>query len=182
MRLAVDVDNCTVEWQYHWADLYATWFGKRVDAEMLARWDGCIAGTHFENMTDFFAWFDRANGWRTRPWVPGAPGALDELMSLGVDITFCTACPKEAEEATEGLLMPWLGYPTTHIDFMNAASKHLTKADVWIDDSPEVLDNLIAHGKPCIRFQQPWNKRHKGASAFATDWAGVVDLIKETYL
>lgn len=179
MRLAVDVDNVVLEWQYHWSDLYATWFARRVDAEMLMRWDGCIAGTHFKDMAEFFDWFHRANGWRTRPWVPGAPGALDELHELGVDLTFCTACPTEAEGPTTQILQPWLVYPTSHIDFLQPKSKHLCRADLWVDDSPEVLDNLAANGKKSIRFQQPWNKRHKGATAFATDWVGVVNLVKE---
>lgn len=188
MIVALDLDNTLVEWQAHWANLYHQWFG--IDPAMttfdtdgpgewrntLDEWDACLKYTHFETIDEFYQWYDKANGWATQPWTPGAQGFLYELeQHPHIDYRFVTARPTQAGalEAVQRVL-PWGGSLTV----TNNTSKHTVKADIWVDDAPEVLESLAANGKKAIRFAQPWNE---GVEAFAVanSWAEVLTILKE---
>lgn len=207
MIVALDLDNTLVEWQTHWANLYEQWFGPLLPVERtepeprfedfvepggdelpwfeaysawlgdpLSEWDACLKYTHFETIDEFYQWYDKANGWATQPWTPGAQGFLYELdQHPHIDYRFVTARPTQAGalEAVQRVL-PWGGALTV----TNNTSKHTVKADIWVDDAPEVLESLAANGKKAIRFAQPWNE---GVEAFAVanSWAEVLTILKE---
>lgn len=189
MIVALDLDNTLLEWQTHWADLYGRWFGLGhtdpyeyitsfgpEEVDPLAEWDACLKYTHFETIDQFYAWYDKANGWATQPWTVGAQGFLYELDSHPhINYRFVTARPTDAGyiEAIQRVA-PWGG----NLSQRDNQSKHLVKADIWVDDAPEVLESLAANGKKAIRFAQPWNE---GVEAFAVanSWADVLTILKE---
>jgi hypothetical protein len=176
VKLACDIDNVVLEWQQTWADLYAEWFGKLVPAEALQSWNACLEATHFETMDEFYEWFNHAGGWALMPNVPGAMGGLWELQKLKVPFSFCTARPKEGEPSAIRLAEKC----STTVTFLNAKSKHLAMATIWLDDSPEVLVNLVDHKKRAIRFDRPWNralpKKYESKLLVARDWSDVVEI------
>jgi 5'(3')-deoxyribonucleotidase len=176
VRLAVDVDNVTVAWQEHWLDAYPLWFDREVDHTKLGLWRCHVEGTHFPSANQFFKWMEKAGLWDDIPYVPGAAGALWELQKHPHhSFIFCTARHEGRPQETARVLAEVWDAP---IDFRNAQSKHLTKADLWVDDSPEVLASLLANGKPCIRFEQPWNVG-VDATFHARDWHEVLEIVEE---
>lgn len=158
MRFVCDIDNVIVDWQSTWSELYTLWFDREVDPAVLDTWDACIEGTHFETMGQFFQWFDQADGWSraNENLVPGALGALQILGSF-TDLVLCTARPTAGEAPAQALAARLPGRPLVY--FNNARSKHLVPGGgLWLDDSPEVLTNLVENGKRAIRFDMPWNR------------------------
>ncbi len=173
MRVAIDLDNVTVEWQAHWADLYTHWFDVYLDPTDLEGWSACLDATHFESMGEFYGWFRRARGWHTQPYLAGAQGGLLELQHAGIPFFFLTARPKEGEDAARMIAAEW----GTTVQFQHAGSKHLAPSTVWVDDSPEVLASLEAHGKTSVRFEQPWNVDVTATHTAAT-WPALVAVLK----
>lgn len=174
MRVAVDIDNTVQEWQGRWVELYTHWFDREVDPAVVDTWDALVTGTHFETAAEFFAWFDRAGGWNDLEYVPGAAGGLYQMQQLRIPFFFVTAREPEGQVPALKFANEW----GTHVQFLNAKSKHLAKADLWIDDSPEVLANLADHGKTAIRFEQPWNHGAPATHSAAT-WPEIIEILKE---
>lgn len=175
MRVAVDVDNVVEDFQNGWAEQYALWFDREPDPTKMGQWDALVTATHFETAGQFWSWFQRADVWSKLPPVPGAQGGLEWMKDHpSVHFLFVTARPPHGEAATAKLAANW-SVPAV---FLNDTSKHLAKADIWIDDSPSVLANLHANAKPAIRLERPWNE---GAPATfsAPHWPGILDILKE---
>jgi|CXWL01.1.fsa_nt_gi 5'(3')-deoxyribonucleotidase len=174
MRVAVDIDNVTLEWQYHWADLYQHQFDVEIPLARLATWDACLTETVFESMAEFYEWFNEADGWRTQPFVPGVQGALRWIGKMpDCRFLFVTARPPSGERAALALA----GQFQVPVEFRNDLSKRLVRADIWVDDSPEVLADLAAAGKRAIRFVRPWNEGSP-ATYSAGNWPDVMSYIK----
>ena len=177
MRIAIDLDNVVVDWQNRWADLYEQWFDVKIPAVKRATWNACMDETHFESMDQFYNWFFVAGGWDIS-YLKGAQGALYQLSQRpNTFIHFCTSRPPAGRASAADLAGKW----STRVDFLNNASKHLSKADVWIDDSPEVLENLAANGKQAIRFEQPWNKSCTAFTHTAKNWREVLAILDKEY-
>lgn len=175
MRVALDLDNVVVDFHTRWTTMYRTWFGQ--DATHQDEWDGIVTGTHFEDEAEFFTWFDRTYGWDDLPWIEGAPGGIDNLLSSGHAIVFVTARhTHEARMATTRWLResPW---PDIPLRFSN--SKFEVPAGLWIDDSPQVIEGLERAGKDVIVFDQPWN-RHLEDFVRADSWAEVLEWVELT--
>lgn len=161
MRIAIDLDNVAVEWQYHWMVLYNQWFGTELTKADGDSWDACTTKTHFNSMDEFYRWFESADGWKTQPFVPGAQGFLYNLDRICKDSAgihsylFVTSRPTPAGKlAAKDLAASLYG---SQVAFADDNSKQQQNADIWIDDSPAVLASLEQAGKKSIRFNRPWN-------------------------
>ena len=182
-RIGVDLDNTTLDWQGHWADLYALWFDRYVDPAVLDTWNACIDGTHFDSMVEFYDWFAKADGWRTLPYLPGALGGLDTLLSAGHNIEFITARPKAAEGDTWEWFRGQRWGQHRRCEMSITRGKWQIPCSVYVDDAPEMIEGLLEHGKTVIVFDRPWNRQkftaQPGRLHRALDWAGVVKLVEE---
>lgn len=175
MRIAIDIDNVVLRWQDRWAELYELWYGKKIPAAKLTTWNACLDETHFTSMGEFYDWFLDADGWNMQ-YVPGALGALRTLKQEATHrLMFVTSRPLAGQVSAYRLAAE----RGIRVEFRGNTAKHLTKADVWIDDSPEVLASLVENGKTCIRFEQPWNKDCTTFTHTAKNWAAVLQILKE---
>jgi 5'(3')-deoxyribonucleotidase len=174
MRIAVDIDNTTLDWQGTWVDAYHQWFDLWVPLDVQNTWNAAIDGTHFDGWDEFWHWFKAAKVWDQMPYVPGAAGALHQLPRLGHQFLFCTARPDHGQRTAVELANAW----GTVVDFHNDQSKHLSKADLWIDDSPHAIANLMANGKRVIKLERPWNTEVPAYKS-APDWPAVLEILKE---
>jgi hypothetical protein len=183
MKIGVDIDNVTLEFQPFWAEVYEEWFGVAVDPEVLKDWDALIAGTHFKSGTAFFDWFARAGGWERMPWEKGAPGGIDALLERGHSVTFVTARSNpQSVEATKRWFAnsPWgkqLGVQlVTH-----AERKSTVPCSIYVDDAPHNVEEIVNAGKPAIVFDKPWNQELVTGDLVlrAYSWFEVVSLIED---
>lgn len=175
MRVAIDIDNTLLDWQARWAELYKQWWGRYVPLAVTSRWDGCLSGTKFTSMDEFYEWFTAAGGWTTMEWIHGAQGAIWDLKRAGHELMLVTSRPV-AGEASARELASALGLP---LYFYGNKDKHRAPADLWIDDAPEVLENLAANNCKAIVFDQPWNDGLDGDPyhQVAFGWDEVVELV-----
>lgn len=172
MKIGVDIDGVTADFQGGWAKAYEVWYGKQIDPEALKSWDACFDETHFKDEADFWAWTDEANIWRNLDPIPGALGAIRELRKDGHDVVFITHRHENARMATQDWIRRHV-VPMPELHF----TKHKWTVDrqVYIEDSPKGLLQLVERKPYVIRFQQPWNE---GAPGLPADgWAEVVDMI-----
>jgi hypothetical protein len=177
MRLAIDVDNTVLDWQYTWADEYQLWFDEWLDPVKLGEWGAALTATHFDTWDEFWDWFNTAKVWDKMDPVPGAFGALHAFKAHKIPFLFCTARPDSGRATAYDLAHQW----GTVVDFRNDQSKHLSRADLWIDDSPGALQNLADNGKPAIKLVRPWNVGAPATFEAAT-WPEIVNIIMEENL
>lgn len=159
MRFVCDIDNVILDWQGTWAKLYQLWYGTEITDVQLEEWDACLKYTRFENMGEFYRWFEDAFGWLdvSKNPVPGALGGLDDAGQI-CQTVLCTSRPEVGQIEASALARHLPGRP--HVYFRNNTSKHLVPGgSVWLDDAPEVLTSLVENGKLAIRFDRPWNRK-----------------------
>lgn len=185
MIVGVDLDGVMVDFQYHWAELYMSYFDAGDlfekfldDDDPLNKYDALLELTHFEDAAEFFEWFYRAGGWRDQPYLRGSRGGIDRLRANGHEVKFITNRPPEAEQATYDWLdrSPW-PWAKLHI----RADKHMVRADVYVDDTPAMVELLVENGKKVIVFDQPWNQEVEqgGPVRRARGWGAVVQAVNE---
>jgi hypothetical protein len=127
-------------------------------------------------MAQLYDWFWQAGGWDDMGYVPGALGTLSDLLAERKhSLVLVTSRPALGHRSARQLGARF----AVPVEFRGNTAKHLTKADVWIDDSPEVLGSLVENGKTCIRFEQPWNKDCTTFTHTARNWAAVLEVLKE---
>ena len=148
---------------------------------MVVRWDGLHRLAGFDDMDEFWDW---AHGGDRRPSIfrhlELLPGALDTLRALdaeGHDVVIVTTKPEWAVHET----LHWIAehaLPTheVHITLRKAD----VACDVYLDDSPVVLPELVAARPDALvcRFVRPWNDPVDGA-VDTVDWAGFHLIVTE---
>ncbi|MDG2111505.1 MAG: hypothetical protein P8N02_02695, partial [Actinomycetota bacterium] len=144
LRLGIDLDGVVAEFNAGWMQRHRDDFGSELHPSLVTTWDGLHTLAGFGDMTEFWDW---AAGDHERPSVfrhlDPYPDALDTLMALrhhGHDIVIITAKPDWAVPDT----LRWLadhGIPALEVHFQE--EKHTVECDVYLDDSPLVLPNLV---------------------------------------
>lgn len=182
MIIGVDLDGVVVDFQNTWAELYIEYFDHWIAPEALDKYDALLDETHFENIQEFYAWFHRASGWHKLPYLPGSRGGVDAILAAGHEVRFITARPWNAKIPTDDWLMlsPWSGTREVRLHVLsNGESKGTIKCDIYIDDTPSVIDDLVKQAKQVIVFDQAWNRDvHNGHYVRrARDWDDVVQLV-----
>lgn len=179
MIVGVDLDGTTVDFQYHWANLYIDYFDVDIPAPKLDEYDALLSYTHFKDAGHFFKWFARAGGWKNQPYILGARGGVDALLDAGHRVRFITDRPANAVNATWDWFneSPWALETELHI----RPDKHMVPCDVYIDDTPRKIQELLDVGKRVIVFDQPWNQEVEDGKEYcwrAYDWKDVVSLVR----
>lgn len=178
-----DLDGCVVDFQFTWAQLYDDYFDTSLVKDHwsgllhLNQYDAILNLTHFESYGEFFAWFYKAGGWKMQPYIVGARGGVDSLKLLGHRVKFITNRPAEAEPGTWEWLArsPWPG-----MELFVRADKWNVRADVYVDDTPKMIEQLADNGKKVIIFDQPWNQDVETDDeqiVRAKSWQEVVTLV-----
>lgn len=181
-RIAIDIDNVTLNWQRRWIELYQTWFGEVLDIENLGTWTACVDETHFETSAEFFTWFDGARGWDDMDWVRGAPGAIQDLARQHSIVFVTSRHTDEAHNATVRWFRQWEHLWDGAQLRTKAGNKLSTPSSIHIDDSPHVIEQFVEAKRPIIIFDQPWNKDvHEGTGPVwrARGWTDVLEIIEE---
>jgi 5'(3')-deoxyribonucleotidase len=181
MRLGIDLDGVVADFDGGWMSRYREEFGagpRLSHAEPGAPqvvWDGLHQVTHFPDMDTFWEWVHSRHLFRHLDPLPGALEGLAKLASDGHDIVILTAKPDRAVPDT----LHWLAdhqVPTREIHFIH--DKHRVACDAYLDDSPLVLPELVAHHPTALvcRMVAPWNEPVAGAVDVA-DWSEFLGVV-----
>lgn len=172
MRLAIDLDGVVCDFNAGWMELHKAEFGSELKPEMVVTWNNLHELGGFADMNMFWKWAqatdDRPSIFRHLEPFPDAIETLYSLHDDGHAIVIVTAKPRWAIPDT----MRWIAdheLPTEeiHIRFR----KYRVACDVYLDDSPIVLPQLLRHRPEATvcRMIRPWNEPLDGAVDI-TDW------------
>jgi 5'(3')-deoxyribonucleotidase len=181
LRLGIDLDGVVTDFNSGWIALHNAEFGGSLHPDMVTMWDGLHRLAGFDDMDRFWEW---ARGGDRRPSIfrhldllPGALDTLRRLDAAGHEIVIVSTKPDWAVHET----LHWLAerkIPTREIHF--SFRKHDVACDVYLDDAPVVLPDLLAHHPEATvcRFVRPWNRPIPGAIDIRT-WDEFHDLVTE---
>lgn len=178
MKIALDLDGVLADFEQHVFDQYHKWYGRAVPKKARVVWNSVFEKTHGDEKKTWQWLMQIPDFWATIPVIPGAPGGVLDLLLDGHEIIILTHRPRSSVNQTQHWIDSWwparYQHPRVHwIDGFKGA----IDADVYVDDSPEVLESFQNSPKPCIRFAQPWNRGVK-ATAVASNWTELLTLIK----
>lgn len=172
MRLGIDLDGVVCDFNAGWMELHRSEFGTELIPEMVVTWDNLHELGGFADMGAFWAWAkanaDRPSIFRHLEPYPNAIETMHALRTAGHRIVIVTAKPRWAISDT----LRWIAdhdLPTEEIHVRYR--KHTVDCDVYLDDSPIVLPELLRHrsGAAVCRMIRPWNGPLDGAIDIA-DW------------
>lgn len=173
------MDGVICDFNAGWMEQHKAEFGSDLRPEMVDTWDNLHELGGFADMAAFWRW---ARGSAERPSVfrhlEPFPQALETLLALrddGHQIVIVTAKPRWAVPDT----LRWLAdheVPTSEIHIAHRKSR--VACDVYLDDSPIVLPDLVTHrpGARIYRMVRPWNVPVAGVVDVA-DWASFRALV-----
>jgi 5'(3')-deoxyribonucleotidase len=181
LRLGIDLDGVVADFNAGWTALHNAEFGGELTADMVTMWDGLYELGGFDDMDAFWAW---ARGNEHRPSIfrhlDLLPGAIETLRRLDAEdhqIVIVSTKPDWAIHET----MHWLAdheIPTreVHLTF----TKHLVDCDIYLDDAPGVLPDLVEHHPDALvcRFVRPWNRPVAG-TVDVHNWAEFHAIVTE---
>jgi 5'(3')-deoxyribonucleotidase len=181
LRLGIDLDGVVADFNAGWTALHRHEFGSTVEPSMVTTWNGLADLGGFTDMNEFWRWA-QGNGQRPTLFrhLEPYPHALDTLRTLrrrGHRIVVITTKPGWAVYDT----FRWLAdneMPTTEVHITDTKSD--VDCDVYLDDSPHVLPDLVANRPDAIvcRFVRPWNDALDGTVDVA-DWAEFHQVVTE---
>ena len=166
LRLGIDMDGVMCDFNSGWMRLHAEEFGSELRPEMVTGWNGLDKLGGFADMDAFWEWGrgrdDRPSIFRHLEPFPGALETMQRLAVAGHRIVVLTAKPDWAVPDA----LRWLAdheIPTREIHIAHA--KHLVACDVYLDDSPIVLEALVDRRPKAtvLRMVRPWNRPLPGA-------------------
>ena len=158
LRIALDLDGVLADTMRLWIKLWRRRTGQMIEFEDLDEWDfwrrlGISEGKFMDVMND--AW----RLWRIMP--PTESSLSDKVRKIKrfgrVDIV--TARPR----VTERYVLNWLRLHEIPYDeyvwIRSCREKPRLNYDVYIDDSPLIVDGCMRRGRLLILYDRPWNRR-----------------------
>lgn len=183
--LGVDLDGVVADFYGGLKPIAAEWTGRPVEelpdevSYGLTEW-GIVDEVDYERVHRF-AVVDRGLFASLNP-IPEAAATLRRLSRDGIRIRIIThrLYIKHTHETTIHQTVAWLDYhgvPYWDICFMDA--KGAVGANLYIDDSPDVIEDLRSGGHDAIVFTGPTNKAVAGPRA--DSWNQLEQLIRERW-
>lgn len=190
MRIGLDIDNVVGDFTGHINRCYENWFGEPCPMpDPWPAWDSYKLSPHFQSWAgDLAPWCDKARIWEHMPLIDGAFAGIDRLLGQGHELMFLTArdgdeCIDQTKAWFSREIFARFGRKNRLALRSNAlcvglqGNKASVPCSIYVDDSVDELEALKAAGKSTIRFEWPWNKPYKGATASAKDWRMLVEII-----
>jgi len=167
LTLAVDMDSILVDLLGHWLQAIEDDTGVRISTDQVLDWDmSSVAGLIPMDKEKVLAYLQRPGFFLEAPAMPGAIEALRNLCAdHEVLIVSCPCSPNSAKEKLEWLAK-WCPFISAkNVLLVGSGQKPRIKADVLIDDNPEILTSYKrAHPETlCTGIAYAYN-RHLGIS------------------
>ena len=157
LRIALDVDGVLADTMRLWIRLWNREKGQKLSYEDLAEWDFWkelgISSDEFMRMMNK-AW----RMWREiPPTEPNLAEKVSKIKSFG-KLDILTARPRETEKYT----LRWLEAHRIPFDeyvwIESSRLKPNLSYDVFIDDSPRLVEGCILQRKLLLLYDRPWNR------------------------
>lgn len=178
MRLGIDLDGVVADFNTGWITRYNADFSAEVAFDAVQAWNAIPSLTHFRHMGEFWRWAQDHDGhtmFRHLETYPGAVEALWDLTRRRHRVVILTTKPPWAIHDT----FAWLAQhriPTREVHILDR--KWEVDCDVYLEDAPHNLENLVAHRTDgiVVRYVRPWN-RPVPRTEEIEDWESFVKLV-----
>lgn len=177
MRLGIDLDGVVADFVTGWTTLYNAEYAATIDPRDVDHWDAIPDLTHFAHMGDFWRWASHLDGGSLFSHLEPYAGAVDALRGLATrhSIVIVTTKPGWAIHDT----FAWISkhrIPTREVHITE--DKWMVDCDVYLDDGPHVLDDLVAHRPESVvcRYVRPWNEPVHGTIDVAS-WNEFIEVV-----
>lgn len=162
MKIAIDIDDCVMDFWRSLEHSVALEYGIELDYESNQDWEDATLKRLdiFGEGRTWWDWLqDRDWVWATFKPVPGAIGAIDMLRRQGHYIELLTKKPDWAEWT----VWKWLGRWRPAANRVTVLGLHESKAQVsdaqlLVDDNVDNVLDWVRSGRPAILFDRPWNR------------------------
>jgi uncharacterized HAD superfamily protein len=180
MRLGIDLDGVVCDFNAGWMRLHMDEFGSKLKPDMVDSWNNLHELGGFSDMPAFWKWAranaDRPSIFRHLEPYPDAIETLCALRDRGHRVVILTAKPRWAIPDT----LRWIAdheLPTEEIHIRYR--KYRVECDVYLDDSPIVLPDLVRHRPDAAvcRMIRPWNAPVEGA-VDVHDWRTFMEFVE----
>lgn len=164
MIISVDVDGVLADWEGRARALLQDEFG--LSLPVSTSWDAIKEAVSEEQWG--WLWRDPAliHLFKDTPLLPGARGALQWLQDEGHHVAISTCVPPSARIYR----LQWFeqhALPHSSMHFIDKLeNKWVVGADVYVDDSPQVLSSLLRAAQGCsgvVGVMQPWNEAFRAS-------------------
>jgi len=168
MIIGLDLDGVLADFERQLRFKYRDHYGESILVEADSKYGLVDDHMHFESHTQFWNWVDSMpDFWSSMPECQSAMGLVYDLQRDGHSIRVVTARqPTRGPEGSSCGLQTelWVGArwpsgltPSTH--YVPAAEKYKVPTQVFLDDSPEVVEALVASGhNHAYLLDRPWNR------------------------
>lgn len=162
MRIGIDLDGVLEDWAGHVLATYNHAFDKK---EKLI---GIDWETNYSTMglfedkakMDNFLLAQRT-WWQDIPTLPGAIGAVFDLIFAGHTLELITNRPEYTSIQTRASVLEWWpGFTQPTISHVKG-DKTVIDVQAYVDDNHERLGEIVAKGRKAYGVRQPWNKAHE---------------------
>jgi hypothetical protein len=175
MKLGIDLDGVVVDFVGACADILGYY-----KAEDVKLWDDVfsLAGM---GAGEFFEVVRKASVFEQALPVTDAVPSIFKLIDAGHEIHFVTSRPEWATEATRNWVRWFFGKEMDgrlHI-LSNHESKSSVSCDLYLDDAPHVLMDLMDNHRRVVRYERPWNKDSKDWDFSVANWEQFVTLVDD---
>lgn len=179
MRLGIDLDGVVADFNTGWISLYNQEYGTDIPFDAVRSWDAIPSLTHFRHMGEFWEWARDHGGHSLFRHLEPYPDAVETLQRLARrhHLVIVTTKPAWAIPDTYS----WIGehrIPAKEVHITD--DKWEVSCDVYLDDAPHVLEELVAHRPRAVvcRYVRPWNDPVDGCLDVRS-WAEFERLVAE---
>jgi hypothetical protein len=172
VRISVDLDGVSVQLHQAFCHDHNAQFGTDLHVYDITEWE-FLPLTHFNTWDELWPWVREHQLFRIARPYPYLQKAIARLEAAGHFVAFVTHRPQWAQKDTyDWLYKHRLGCPVIFTE----NKVELDEFNLFIDDSPLVLEDLARLGKRAIRMVRPWNRPVAGVLD-AAGWVAVLGLI-----
>jgi hypothetical protein len=176
VRIGLDVDGTVYNWESQFRFMLRQLYGLHIP--LSANWDSIKNACTDQQWSS--VWDNAADELFTGgQYYDGAREMVADLTGTGHEVVFITATPVKVR-AHRGCKL-FLDFPgICGVVFVSTGDddKSLVKCDLYVDDKPEVIAELMRQGHKSLLVPRPWNDHVTGATSIA-DWSQLKRIVEE---
>ena len=176
MRIGLDVDGTIYDWESQFRSILKRLYGLHIPVSV--NWDSIKDACTDKQWSS--VWDNAQDELFTGGlYYHGAREMVAELIAAGHEVVFITATPVKVR-AHRGCKL-FLDFPgICGVVFVPTGGndKSLVKCDLYVDDKPEVIAEMMEQGHESLLVHRPWNDHVTGVTSIA-GWEQLKKIVEE---
>jgi 5'(3')-deoxyribonucleotidase len=175
MKIGMDIDGVLYKWIPTARYLIEAQFGIKVPESK--HWDTIKESIPAEAWRWLWAAGVERGLFRHGNAYKGSFDAMDAIVAQGHILHLCTYRPERARQDTED----WVAFhriPHSGLHILDSkVPKSSLKCDLYVDDKPENIADVVSHGYKGLLWNRPWNYAERGYERISS-WKGLLHYLE----